>query len=74
MSHENLPPSLLTPSTPQQTHMRSAHQVFEECRELFGEDRELEESGTQVRIISVDTVFPKLLQGLRVLLFVLYMS
>lgn len=72
MSHETwAPPSSLHPAHSKHT---CAHQVFEQCCELFGEYRELEESWTQVRIVSVDTVFPKLLQGLSVLLLILYVS
>lgn len=67
------PPSSLHLARSKHTHT-CAHQVFEECCELFCEYRELEESWTQVRIVSVDTVFPKLLQGLSALLLILYMS
>ena len=55
-------------------HTKCTHQVFEKRSELLGEDRELEEGWTEIRIVSVHTVFSKLLQGLSVLLLILHMG
>lgn len=50
------------------------YKVFKKRCELLGEDGELEEGRTQIRIVSIHAVFTELLQGLSVLLLVLYMG
>ena len=68
------PPYTHSTNTHIYTHTAGTHQVFEERSELLGKDWELEESWTQIRIISVHTVFSKLLQSLSILLLVLYVG
>lgn len=50
------------------------HQVFEERRQLFGENGEFEEGGADLGVLSAHTVVSELLHGLDVLLLVVHMS
>lgn len=50
------------------------HQVFEQRRQLFGEKSKIVEGRSDLDVVSGETVLPKLIHGLDVLLLVFHMS
>lgn len=50
------------------------HQVFEECRQLFGEDRELYKRRAHLDIVPAHQIFSKLLYCLNIQFLTLHMS
>lgn len=50
------------------------HQVFEKCRQLFGENSEISEGGADFDVVSGNTVLPELVHGLDVLLLIVHVS